>query len=111
MAMSFTFNIHPFGYNAAPLELAHMRVHSAGNVHEYTITYKTKDGPKAIRGSISKVMMDGSRRSGHRNLFHVLRDILDDVDLAKVGKDYIHVLKEIREQLGYEAKAADYPGE
>ena len=95
MAMTFEFNIRPFGYQNDPIPFGRMRVHSAGAHHEYSVDYKTKDGWKAIRGIVPKVQPDGTKRSGHRNFLHLLSDILADVDLEALGSDYVHILAEI----------------
>lgn len=112
MAMKFQFSICPFGYHNDPIEFGTMRVHSAGVVHEYAIDYKTKDGWQTVRGSIPKLQPDGTRRSGHRNFVHLLKDIMNDVDLEALGKDYVHVLQEIREAFDDPAlNAGDYDPE
>lgn len=109
MAMTFDFNIHPFGYGADPIKFGHMRVHSAFDRHEYAIDIKTKDGWRTITGHISKRMPDGTKRSDHRNFLHLLYDILTDVDLDDLGQDYVHVLEDIREAFGNpNLRAGDY---
>ena len=89
MAMTFEFNIRPFGYHNDPIQFGHMRVHSAGTHHEYAVEYKTKDGWKTIRGSVAKV------KSGHRNFLHLLAAIMDDIDLDALGTNYVNVLAEV----------------
>lgn len=112
MAMTFEFSLNPLGYDASPIRLGQMRVHSFGNRHVYAIDVKGKDGWHVIRGNIPKVMPDGSVRSGHRNFLHLLRDILADVDLASLGTDYVHVLEDVRKSLGSpNFRPADYKEE
>lgn len=94
MAMTFDFNIHPFGYQNSAIRFGHMRVHSAGSHHEYTVEYKTKEGWGEISGSVAKVV-DGKLRSGHRNFLHLMADIMDDIDLDKLGTNYVNILAEV----------------
>lgn len=109
MAMTFEFNIRPFGYHADPITFGQMQVHSRGGSHEYAVNIRTKAGWKNIRGSIAKVRGDGTLRSGHRNFLHLLRDILADMDLDALGENYVHVLEDIREAFGDpELRAGDY---
>ncbi len=44
MAMTFEFNIRPFGYQNDAITFGRMRVHSAGSRHEYAGDYKAEDG-------------------------------------------------------------------
>lgn len=113
MAMKFSFNIHPFGYHADPIEFGNMRVHSAGTCHEYSVDIKTKDGWRTINGRVSKLMPNGQKRSGHRNFLHLLRDILNDMDLNELGTDYVHVLAEIKEAMPHveDMRVGDYKEE
>lgn len=97
MAMTFEFNIRPFGYQNDPIQFGRMRVHSAGSRHEYSVEYKAKDGWETIRGSIAKTQEDGTKRSGHRNFLHLLTNIMDDIDFDELGQNYVHVLSEIEE--------------
>lgn len=89
MAMTFEFNIRPFGYQNDAITFGHMRVHSAGSRHEYAVEYKDKDGWQIRRGSVPK------DKSGHRNFLHLLAAIIDDIDLDTLGSDYVNVLKEV----------------
>jgi hypothetical protein len=95
MAMTFEFNVRPFGYDNSPIHFGRMKVHSAGSQHEYSLDYKTKDGWETLRGSIPKTQVDGHKRSGHRNFLHLMADILDDIDLHGLGTNYVHILAEI----------------
>jgi len=95
MAMTFEFNIRPFGYHNDAITFGHMRVHSAGDRHEYAVEYKSKLGWRMIRGSVRKRMADGKKRSGHRNFLHLLADIMDDIDLDKLGENYVNILAEV----------------
>lgn len=95
MAMTFEFNIRPFGYQNDPIQFGKMRVHSAGSCHEYTVEYKAEDGWKTIQGAVPKQMPDGEMRSGHRNFLHLLADILDDMNLDQMEPDYVNVLAEV----------------
>jgi len=111
MAMTFEFNVRPFGYQSDTITFGRMQVHSAGSRHEYAVDYKTKDGWKTIRGSVSKIRaVDGSRRSGHRNFLHLLADIMDDIDLDELGKNYVNILAEIEAAHPYlkDRKVGDY---
>lgn len=90
MAMTFEFNIRPFGYQNDAIQFGRMRVHSAGSKHEYRVDYKAEDGWKTIRGSIPK------GKSGHRNFLHLLADIMDDIDLDELGHNYVHILAEVK---------------
>lgn len=94
MAMTFEFNIRPFGYQNPPISFGHMRVHSAGDSHEYAIEYKDKEGWQTIRGSVKK-RIDGKKRSGHRNFLHLLADIMEDIDFDELGEDYVNILAEV----------------
>jgi hypothetical protein len=108
MAMTFEFNIRPFGYQNNAITFGRMRVHSAGDHHEYAVDYKTKDSWQTIRGSIKKRMDDGKKRSGHRNFLHLLAAIMDDIDLDALGEDYVNILAEV--QANYSAMSVgDYP--
>ncbi len=102
MAMTFKFEIRPFGYQNDPIEFGRMRVHSAGSNHEYAVDYKAEDGWEVIRGSIPKL------RSGHRNFLHLLAAIMDDIDLDALGADYVNILAEVKEAVP-EARISDYP--
>lgn len=96
MAMTFEFNIRPFGYQNDAVNFGHMRVHSAGDRHEYAVDYKVKDGWRTIRGFVKKRMDDGKKRSGHRNFLHLLADIMNDIDLDELGRDYVNILAEVQ---------------
>jgi len=112
MAMTFEFNIRPFGYQNDAIQFGKMRVHSAGSRHEYTVDYKTEDGWGTLRGSVSKIRgVDGSKRSGHRNFLHLLRDIMNDLDLDALDKNYVNVRAEIEEShpTMKGRKFSDYP--
>ena len=89
MAMTFNFNIRPFGYQNDAITFGRMRVHSAGSRHEYAVEYKAEDGWKTIRGSVPK------NKSGHRNFLHLLAAIMDDIDLDELGENYVNVLAEV----------------
>jgi len=89
MAMTFEFNIRPYGYQNDPIQFGRMRVHSAGSRHEYAVDYKAKDGWQTIRGSVPK------DKSGHRNFLHLMAAIMDDLDLDALGKDYVNVETEV----------------
>jgi len=103
MAMTFEFNIRPFGYQNDVITFGRMRVHSAGSRHEYAVEYKAKDGWKTIRGSVPKA------KSGHRNFLHLLAAILDDLDLDALGMNYVNVLAEVKEQHPAMPVPKDYP--
>ena len=90
MAMTFEFNIRPFGYQNDAITFSRMQVHSAGSHHEYVVDYKAKDGWKTIKGSVPKA------KSGHRNFLHLLAAIMDDIDLDALGENYVHILAEVR---------------
>ena len=111
MAMTFEFDVRPFGYQNDPIRFGHMRVHSAGDRHEYAVEYKAKDGWITLRGSVAKRMEDGTKRSGHRNFLHLLADILEDIDLDELGHNYVNIEVEVRKALpgfGENAKFGDY---
>ncbi|MEE8372810.1 MAG: hypothetical protein V3R87_03630 [Dehalococcoidia bacterium] len=91
MAMTFNFDIRPFGYQNDAITFGRMRIHSAGSHHEYAVDYKAKDGWRTIRGSVPRV------KSGHRNFLHLLAAILDDIDLDALGENYVNVLAEVEE--------------
>ena len=105
MAMTFEFNIHPFGYQTDAITFGRMRVHSAGSRHEYAVDYKAKDGWQTIRGSVPK------DKSGHRNFLHLLAAIVDDIDLDALGKNYVNVLAEVEANHPHvkEMQVGDYP--
>ena len=112
MAMTFEFNIRPFGYQNDAIQFGKMRVHSVGSKHEYAVDYKTKDGWKTIRGAIPKVQHDGTMRSGHRNFLHLMADILDDMNLDDMEPDYVNISAEIATAYPkYEGKVSDYNDE
>lgn len=90
MAMTFEFNIRPFGYQNDPIQFGRMRVHSAGPRHEYSVDYKNKDGWQTVKGTVPKT------KSGHRNFLHLLAAIMDDIDLDALGENYVHILAEVR---------------
>ncbi len=81
MAIKIRANLHPYGYAARPQRLLEISIHSddVRPMHLYRITFDNQE----IDGEIAKT------KSGHRNLLHVLKDILDDVDLDALGVDYI----------------------
>ncbi len=110
MAMTFEFNIRPFGYQNDAITFGRMRVHSAGSYHEYAVEYKAKDGWKTLHGAVAKVV-DGKTRSGHRNFLHLLADIMADIDLDELGEDYVNVLAEVRASNPAlkDRKIGDYP--
>ncbi len=110
MAMTFEFNIRPFGYQNDAIQVGRIKVHSAGSRHEYIVEYKTKDGWDTLRGSVSKVV-DGQKRSGHRNFLHLMADILADIDLDALGTNYVHVRAEVEEMMPSVKgkKIGDYP--
>ncbi len=112
MAMTFEFNIRPFGYQNDAIQFGRMRVHSAGSYHEYSIEYKTADGWKTIRGAVPKVQHDGKLRSGHRNFLHLLTDILADMNLDDLEPDYVNILAEVEAHHPYikEMETRDYKG-
>ena len=112
MAMTFEFNIRPFGYQNDAIQVGRIKVHSAGSRHEYAVEYKTKDGWGTLRGSVAKVV-NGELRSGHRNFLHLMADILDDIDLDALGTNYVHVLAEVHEMMPSSKgkKVSDYPDE
>ncbi len=89
MAMTFEFNIRPFGYQNDAITFGRMQVHSAGSCHEYAVDYKAKDGWETIRGSVPKY------KSGHRNFLHLLMAIIDDINPDKLGMDYVNILAEV----------------
>lgn len=95
MAMRFSFDIHPFGYQNDAITFGRMRVHSAGDSHEYAVDYKAKDGWKTIKGTVPKRQPDGTKRSGHRNFLHLLADIMDDIDFDALGTNYVNILAEV----------------
>jgi len=89
MAMTFEFDIRPFGYQNNGITFGRMRVHAAGSRHEYTVEYKDEHGWREIHGSVPRA------KSGHRNFLHLLAAIMDDIDLDALGVDYVHILTEI----------------
>jgi len=106
MAMTFEFNIRPFGYQNDPIQIGHMRVHSAGSLHEYAVDYKAEDGWRTLRGRVPK------DKSGHRNFLHLLADIMHDIDLDELGHNYVNVLAEVKlnhPNLPEGTKIGDYP--
>ena len=111
MAMTFEFNIRPFGYHNDPIQFGRIRVHSVDSHHEYAVDYKTNDGWKTISGSVLKRQPDGTKRSGHRNFLHLLADIMDDIDLDALGEDYVNVLAEVELAHPFikDTGIADYP--
>ena len=113
MAMKFQFKLCPFGYQNDTIELGTLRVHSAGSCHEYTLVFKAKGRWHTIRGTVSKIINaeTGERRSGHRNFLHLLRDILNDIDLEELGKDYVNVWDEVQVRYPHIKRSLDYPEE
>jgi len=113
MAMTFEFNIRPFSYGHDKITFGRMRVHSAGGKHEYAVEYKagTHDGWLTLRGTVSKRQPDGTLRSGHRNFLHLLADILADIDLDALGKDYVTVYAEVKQAHPALSPGKDYPEE
>lgn len=111
MAMTFEFNIRPFGYQNDAITFGRMRVHSAGSRHEYAVEYKAKEGWQTIRGAVPKVQHDGKLRSGHRNFLHLLADIMDTVNLDALGRDYVNILAEVETEHPHvkEMGTGDYP--
>lgn len=89
MAMTFEFNIRPYGYQNDAIKFGHMRVHSAGSRHEYTMEYKNIDGWRTIQGSVPRT------KSGHRNFLHLLAAIMDDIDLDALGRNYVNVEEDV----------------
>ena len=90
MAMTFEFNVRPYGYQNDAITFGRMRVHSDGSHHEYTVDYKVEDGWKTIRGSVPK------DKSGHRNFLHLLAAIMEDIDLDELGQNYVNILAEVQ---------------
>ena len=111
MSMTFSFNVNPFGDHDNPILFGTMRVNSAGEVHQYRVDIRTEDGwnTSFMHGEVPKRIPDGTRRSGHRNFLHLLRDILNDMDLEKLGKDYVNIFAEIKEVYPNVPRTSDYP--
>jgi len=112
MAMTFEFNIRPFSYGHDKITFGRMRVHSAGSKHEYMVDFKTKGsygGWRTLHGTVPKLQPDGTKRSGHRNFLHLLADILADIDLDALGRDYVNVYAEVKEAYPNLAPGKDYP--
>lgn len=95
MAMTFEFNMRPFGYQNDAITFGHMRVNSAGSYHEYAVEYKAKDGWKTVKGTVPKA------KSGHRNFLHLMAAILDDIDLDALGENYVNILAEVEAKHPY----------
>lgn len=90
MSMTFQFNLTPFGYKAAETPFATMHVASVGKSHVYDITFLGDEGWRTISGAVPK------SKSGHQNFLHLLRDIMNDVDLDALGENYVNVLPEVQ---------------
>lgn len=82
MSIKGTFEVWPFGnrLGAETLVSFHMWSMSDG-LHGYTIT--AADGRALAAGVVPK------SRSGHQNILHLLRDVMNNADLGLLGVDYI----------------------
>ena len=108
MSIQIEFKVYAFGKRQHEIPFGGIHISSQGGIHHYEITLKSEKGWRKIEGDVAKQQPDGSRRSGHRNILHLLRDVLKDVDLDALGEDYVHILKEVREECGEDARAYDY---
>ena len=81
MAIKIRCDLHHHSFRAKGYAIADIDIHSwpDGTRHGYSVTF----GNTNLLGSIPKT------RSGHRNVLHVLRDVLADMDLDALGIDYI----------------------
>ena len=104
MAMSFTFDVHPFGFHNNAVNFAVMDVVSKGDKHCYTLKYHAENEKVVIKGCIPR------ERSGHRNFLHMLHFILLDIfKNNELREDYVHIQRQIRESLGDpKITASDY---
>ena len=108
MSIQIEFKVYAFGNRNHAIPFGGIHLSSRGCIHHYEISLKTEEGWRTLEGDIAKQQPDGSRRNGHRNILHLLKDVLNDVDPDALGEDYVHILKEVREECGEKARAYDY---
>lgn len=91
MAIKIRADLHPYSFQSKGYALLDIDIWSSpkGRTHGYRITY----GNTELVGHIAKT------KSGHRNLLHVLRDVLADIDLDALGENYIKTPADERTQL------------
>jgi len=96
MAIKIDFTCNPFGASREPVSLGECRIHSEGDRHYYFISYvRGKQKVGHLSGYFPKKRGGGDLRSGHRNILHLLRDILNSADLDALGEDYIDIFHEL----------------
>ena len=85
MSITGSFDVHPGGRGAAQ-EVVAFAIYSTDNNAEHRYLITTCKGHSMI-GILPKTY------SGHGNILHLLKAILDDVDLDKLGTDYSSIRK------------------
>lgn len=88
MAMTIKFRLHPHSFSANPIEFATMNIHTTFDAksHYYRVDWLDRDGKQHARaGWIPRT------KSGHRNVFHLLRNILEDMRIDELPENYIGV--------------------
>lgn len=85
MSITGSFDVHVGGMRLATKEVARFSIHSTvdNRQHRYRIT----SGDLVIEGTLPKTY------SGHGNILHLLKAILDDVRLDSLGTDYSSIRK------------------
>ena len=86
MSIDGSFDVYPGGSRWGSQELVAFHIHSTDNNAEHRYVITTCKGHTMI-GTLPKTY------SGHGNILHLLKAILDDVDLDKLGTDYSSIRK------------------
>lgn len=92
MAIKISLNVSPFGFGNDPIELGEIRIHSeSATQFHFLATFKKGNGQVGhISGQIPR------SKSGHRNIFHTLREVLNSPKFDTLSDNYIDVFDEIK---------------
>lgn len=81
-----SFIVIPYGIQeSVPLVSFDIGSSPAGNLHHYAIQFHGRSGAMTLKGTVPK------NKSGHGNIFHLLRAIMDDIDLSGVSADFTSI--------------------
>lgn len=86
MAIYGKFSVHPGGWSAKPIDIVEFKIWSTMDncFHRYSIEIKDTH---YLQGVVEKTY------SGHGNILHLLKDILNDYNIDDLGKDYSSLRK------------------
>lgn len=81
-----SFSVIPYGVlESVPLVTFDIWSSPAGNLHHYAIQLHGRSKTMTLKGAVPK------DKSGHGNILHLLRAIMDDVDLGGVPADFTSI--------------------